>query len=44
MASGRARGAIYEAEVEDTLDALAQHLEANMDLDRLLAAAGIMGG
>ena len=26
------------------LVALAQHLEANMDLDRLLAAAGAIGG
>ena len=44
IASGRARGAAYEAEVEDTLDSLAQHLEANMDLDRLLATAGAVGG
>ena len=44
MSSGRARGASYEAEVEDALEALAQHLEANMDLDRLLAAAGAVGG
>ena len=44
IASGRARGASYEAQVEDTLDALASHLEANMDLDRLLAAAGAVGG
>ncbi len=40
IASGRARGVAYEAQIEDTLDALARHLEANMDLDRLLAAAG----
>ena len=44
ITSGRARGAAYEAQVEDTLDALALHLEANMDLDRLLAAAGTVGG
>ena len=43
IASGRARGVAYEAGIEDTLDALAQHLEANMDLDRLLAAAGEVG-
>ena len=29
----------YEDGVEDTLDALADHLEQHMDLDRLLAAA-----
>jgi adenosylcobyric acid synthase len=40
ISSGRARGAAYEAQVEETLDALAQHLEANLDLDRVLAAAG----
>ncbi|MCH7487583.1 MAG: cobyric acid synthase [Proteobacteria bacterium] len=44
ISSGRARGESYEAQVEDTLDALASHLEANMDLDRLLAAAGAVGG
>ena len=44
IASGRARGAAYEAGIEDTLDTLAQHLEANMDLDRLLDAAGEVGG
>ena len=32
-------GLAYEAEVEATLDALAAHLEAHLDLDRLLAAA-----
>ena len=32
-------GLAYEAEVERTLDALADHLEAHLDLDRLLAAA-----
>ena len=40
ISSGRTRGAAYEAQVEETLDALAQHLEANLDLDRVLAAAG----
>jgi adenosylcobyric acid synthase len=32
-------GLAYEAEVERTLDALADHLERHLDLDRLLAAA-----
>jgi len=32
-------GLAYEAQVERTLDALAGHLEAHLDLDRLLAAA-----
>jgi len=32
-------GLAYEAEVERTLDALADHLEKHLDLDRLLAAA-----
>jgi adenosylcobyric acid synthase len=32
-------GLAYEAEVERTLDALADHLAAHLDLDRLLAAA-----
>jgi adenosylcobyric acid synthase len=32
-------GLAYEAGVERTLDALADHLEAHLDLDRLLAAA-----
>jgi adenosylcobyric acid synthase len=32
-------GLVYEAEVEATLDALAEHLEAHVDLDRLLALA-----
>ena len=34
-----ASGLAYEAEVERTLDALAEHLEAHLDLDGLLAAA-----
>jgi len=40
----RARGAsglAYEAEVEATLDALADHLEKHLDLDRLLEVAGV---
>jgi len=32
-------GLAYEAQVESTLDGLADHLEANLDLDGLLAAA-----
>ena len=35
-----ASGLAYETEVENTLDALARHLEAHLDLDGLLAAAG----
>ena len=38
--SGARTRAAYDAQVEDTLDALARHLEANLDLDGLLAAAG----
>jgi adenosylcobyric acid synthase len=34
-----ASGLAYETEVENTLDALARHLEAHLDLDGLLAAA-----
>jgi len=37
---GRRPGAAFEARIEDTLDRLAGHLEANLDLDELLAAAG----
>ena len=33
-------GVAYEAEVERTLDELARHLEAHLDLDRLLEVAG----
>ena len=36
---GRETGLAYETMVEDTLDALAAHLEAHLDLDGLLAAA-----
>jgi adenosylcobyric acid synthase len=32
-------GLAYEAQVEVTLDALAAHLEAHLDLDRVLAIA-----
>ena len=32
-------GIAYEAQVEETLDALAAHLEAHLDLDRLLEVA-----
>ena len=34
------KAAAYEAAVEDTLDALADHLETSLDLERLYAAAG----
>ena len=33
-------GLAYEAQVEATLDALADHLEAHLDLDRMLEVAG----
>jgi len=36
---GRESGLAYETMVEDTLDALAAHLEAHLDLDALLAVA-----
>jgi len=36
----QASGIAYGAEVEATLDCLADHLEAHMDLDRVLALAG----
>jgi len=39
--SGRGHAIAYEARIEQTLDALAGHLEAHMDLDALLAAARI---
>ena len=32
-------GLAFEAQIEDTLDALAEHLEAHLDLDGLLAVA-----
>ena len=34
-----ASGLVYEAEVEETLDALAAHLEQHLDLDRIFAIA-----
>ena len=37
---GAASGASYETGVEETLDALARHLEAHLDLDALLRLAG----
>ncbi len=40
LRAGRAAGASYEAGVERTLDALAAHLDAHLDLDGLLAASG----
>jgi adenosylcobyric acid synthase len=35
----RTSAVVYEQQVEDTLDALADHLAGNLDLDALLAAA-----
>ncbi len=40
ITGGRSRGIAYGALIEDTLDGLADHLEANLDLDRLLELAG----
>jgi len=39
LREGRAEGPDYGARVEETLDALAAHLEAHVDMERLLAAA-----
>ena len=39
IASGRSSRVAYEARIEETLDALADHLEAHMAVDRLLAIA-----
>jgi adenosylcobyric acid synthase len=39
LRTGRAAGSAFEAGIEETLDALADHLEAHLDLDRLLAVA-----
>jgi adenosylcobyric acid synthase len=39
LREGRPQAEAYEAKVESTLDALADHLEANCDLDALLAIA-----
>jgi adenosylcobyric acid synthase len=39
LRDGRPQAEAYEAKVETTLDALAEHLEANCDLDALLAIA-----
>jgi adenosylcobyric acid synthase len=36
---GAGSGLSYEASVEDALDAVARHLEAHIDLDRLLTLA-----
>ncbi len=40
IAKGEFEGIAYEAMIEETLDALAAHLEEHLDLDALLAAAG----
>jgi adenosylcobyric acid synthase len=39
LGSDSGAGIAYDAQIEDTLDALAEHLEAHLDLDALLAAA-----
>ena len=39
LRGGRFEGVAFEAMIEETLDALAAHLEAHLDLDGLLAAA-----
>jgi adenosylcobyric acid synthase len=39
LSGGRFDGIAYEQQIEETLDLLAAHLEANLDLDGLLAAA-----
>ena len=39
IGQGEFEGAAYEAMIEETLDALAAHLEEHLDLDALLAAA-----
>ncbi len=44
LRAGRAGGLAWEQEVERTLDALADHLETHLDLDRLLAAASPLAG
>ncbi|MAF96322.1 MAG: cobyric acid synthase CobQ [Rhodospirillaceae bacterium] len=40
IGQGPFEGIAYEAMIEETLDALAAHLEEHLDLDALLAAAG----
>ncbi len=42
--SGRGHALAYETRIEKTLDALADHLETHVDLDALLAAAGVVKG
>jgi len=39
LRSGRESSLAYETMVEETLDALAAHLESHLDLDALLAVA-----
>ena len=39
LSGGGFEGAAYEKQVEETLDALAAHLETHLDLDGMLAAA-----
>jgi len=41
LKEGRAQGVSFEEPIEETLDALAAHLEEHADLDRLAAAAGL---
>ena len=39
LRGGGFEGVAYETQIEETLDALARHLEEHLDLDALLAAA-----
>jgi adenosylcobyric acid synthase len=41
LRSGRSPGAAYETMVEQVLDALADHVEANLDVGRVLRIAGL---
>ena len=41
ICAGTAATVAYESRIEQTLDALADHLEQNLGIDRLLAIAGL---